>query len=238
MDVCAQLAEFLDDALVAALDVIDLVDLSHAVGGQTGHDHGGTGPQVAGAHRGTGQGPDALDHGDLAVDLDVGAHAAELVGIAIAVVPNALVEDAGPLGQAQDRRDLGLHVRGEAGVRHGLHVGAGELALPTDDEGVALLFDVHAHLHELGGDAVEMLGDDVVDADLTPGGGNGGHVGARLDLVGDDGVTSALELFHAPDLDDVRPRTHDVRAHGVEEVGQVHDVRLLGGVFDDGQAVG
>ena len=63
-------------------------------------------------------------------------------------------------------------------------------------------------------------------------------VGARLDLVGDDGVTSALELFYAPDLDDVRPRTHDVRAHGVEKVGQVHDVRLLGGVFDDGQAVG
>lgn len=83
-----------------------------------------------------------------------------------------------------------------------------------------------------------MLGDDVVDADLAPGGGNGGHVGARLDLVGDDGVTSALELFHAPDLDDVRPRAHDVRAHGVEEVGQVHDVRLLGSVFDDGQAVG
>ncbi len=33
---------------------------------------------------------------------------------------------------------------------------------------------------------------------------------------------------------DVRTGAHDVGTHGVEEVGQIHDVGLLGGVFDDG----
>ena len=32
------------------------------------------------------------------------------------------------------------------------------------------------------------------------------------------------------------PAPRDVRAHGVEEVGQIHDVGLLGGVFDGGDA--
>ena len=33
------------------------------------------------------------------------------------------------------------------------------------------------------------------------------------------------------------PGAHDVSPHGVEEVGQVHDMGFLGGVFDDGQAI-
>ncbi len=72
---------------------------------------------------------------------------------------------------------------------------------PADEHGVALLLHLHAHLHQLGGDAVQMLGNDVVDADLAAGGGHGGHIGARLDLVGDDGVGAAPEALHALDAD-------------------------------------
>ena len=61
---------------------------------------------------------------------------------------------------------------------------------------------------------------------------------ARLDLVGDDGVAAAPEAADPPDLDDVGARAHDVGPHGVEEVGHVHDVGLLGGVFNDGHALG
>src|SRR5699024_6926853 len=42
----------------------------------------------------------------------------------------------------------------------------------------------------------------------------------------------------AADLDDVRARALDVRAHGVQEVRQVDDMRLLGAVFHDGLALG
>ena len=83
-----------------------------------------------------------------------------------------------------------------------------------------------------------MLGDDVLDEHLAAGGGNGGHIGARLDLVGDDGVGAAGEAVHPPDLDDVGTGAHDVGAHGVEEVGQVHDVGLLGGVFNHRHTLG
>ena len=83
-----------------------------------------------------------------------------------------------------------------------------------------------------------MLGDDVLNEYITPGSGHGGHIGARLDLVGDDGIGAAPQLLDAADLDHIGAGSHDVGPHGVEEVGQVHDVGLLGGIFNDGHAVG
>ncbi len=41
-------------------------------------------------------------------------------------------------------------------------------------------------------------------------------------------------MVHPPDLDDIGAGAHDGGAHGVEEVGQINDVWLPGGVFDDG----
>ena len=47
-----------------------------------------------------------------------------------------------------------------------------------------------------------------------------------------------METVHTVDLDGVGAGSADVRAHGVEEVCQVHDVGLPGGVFNDGTALG
>ena len=71
-----------------------------------------------------------------------------------------------------------------------------------------------------------------------PAAGHGSHIGTGLDLVGDDAVGAAGELFHAADADGVGARALDIRAHGVQEVGKVHNMGLLGGVFNGGGAVG
>ena len=62
---------------------------------------------------------------------------------------------------------------------------------------------------------IEMLGDDVVHADLAPGGGDGGHAGAAASIwFGDDGSNIPPLSFSTPrTLMYVRPRAHDVCAH-------------------------
>src|SRR5699024_8902475 len=95
-----------------------------------------------------------------------------------------------------------------------------------------------AHLLQLGGNGLQVLGGHVLHGDVAAGGGSGHHVGASLDLVGDDGVGAAPQLLDAVDLDGVRAGAPDVGAHGVQEVGQVHDVGLSRGVLDDGEAPG
>ena len=47
-----------------------------------------------------------------------------------------------------------------------------------------------------------------------------------------------MELLHAFDFDDVRTGAADTGAHGVEKVGQVDHVGLLGCVFNDSSALG
>ena len=103
-----------------------------------------------------------------------------------------------PLGQAQHRGNLRLHIGGEAGVGHGLDIGAGEVA-GTGGPGwrphpPRISTPISTSLAVMQS---RCLGMTLLMQDLAAGGGHGGHIGARLDLVGDDGVEAAAELFHA-----------------------------------------
>ncbi len=166
------------------------------------------------------------------------AHTTELVHIAVTVVPHALGKDTGALRQAETGGHLGLHVGGEAGIGQGFDVGAGEFAGAPDQDSIVHLLHLGAHFRDLRGNALQVLGYDVFDEKFPAGGGDGGHVGARLDLVWDDGIAAAGEAGNATDLDDVGPCAHDGGTHGVQKVGQVHDVGFLGGVLNDGGALG
>ena len=53
LDLGAQLGELFDDALVAALDVVDVLDVGGAFGGQACDDEGSSGPEVLGVDGGT-----------------------------------------------------------------------------------------------------------------------------------------------------------------------------------------
>ena len=94
--------------------------------------------------------------------------------------------------------------------------------------------DPGTHFLKLGGDALHVLGNHVLHQDIAAHCGDGGHVGTGLDLVRDDGVGAAGEGVDTPDLHSIRTGAGDPGTHGVQEVGQIHDVGLFGGVFNDG----
>ena len=83
-----------------------------------------------------------------------------------------------------------------------------------------------------------MGGDDVIEHHVPPGGGSGDHKGTGFDLVGYDGVGAAVELPPPLDADHIGARSLDTGPHHVEEVGYIHHMGLLGGVGDDGLALG
>ena len=198
-DIRAHGAELAHQILVAALDILDAAELGGALGGQTGDDQRRAGPQVAGLDGRAHQMADTLDDGHLAVHLNVGAHALQLVHILEAVgTVDPLGDKAGALRQGQHGGDLGLHIRGEAGIGQRLDVGFLQRLAAAHQQRVVLLLHHDAHLHQLGADAVHVLGNDVLQQHLTAGGGHGGHIGAGLDLVGDDAVGAAGETAPRP----------------------------------------
>ena len=60
-----------------------------------------------------------------------------------------------------------------------------------------------------------MLGNDVLNQDLAPGRSHGRHIGARFNLVGDDGIGAAGEAVYPTNFDHVGAGAHDVGSHGV-----------------------
>ena len=215
VDLRAEVAELADDILIAALDIVDVRDLARALSGQRGDDHGGARAEIVGLHARSGQVVDAFDDGAAAFDADLRAHARQFADVAVTVVPHALGDHARPLGKAEGNGDLWLHIGRKAGIGQRLDVGAAKLARAAHEQRVVLLLDLHTHLLELGGDAVHVLGDDAAHEDLSAAGGDSRHVGARLDLIGDNGIRAAVELVHAENADGVGAGALDVRAHGV-----------------------
>ncbi len=59
-----------------------------------------------------------------------------------------------------------------------------------------------------------------------------------LDAVGDDGVVGAVQPGHAVDADGRGPGALDSRAHGVQQGGQIADLRLARRVGDHRLPVG
>ncbi len=98
--------------------------------------------------------------------------------------------------------------------------------------------DVGARGPELVDDARHVLGDDAADEEIAGRQGPGDEERPRLDPVGDDGVGRPAELLDAADAGRVLVGPVDLRAHLVEEGGQVGDLRLPGAVAEDGLALG
>ena len=208
------------------------------LGRQTGDDQRRTGTEVGGADGGTVELGLAGDDGGLAADDDIGAHLLQLGAVAEeAGLIHAFGETADTVGQRHAHAQLRLHIGGEAGVGTGLDGGVAQLAVGLDADGIVVLGDLHRHFTQLGGDALHVLGDNIAHKHIAACGCHSCHVGAGLDLVGDDGIAAALQLLYATDLHRVGTGAGDVGAHGVEEVGKVDDVGLLCRVFNVGSAL-
>ena len=187
-----------------------------------------------GAHRRAVELLHALNRRRLAGDVDIGPHALQLRAVAEEPgLVHALRQPADPLRQGHAHADLGLHIRGEAGIGLGLHRSPAELAAAHHPHRVVVGDDLRSHFLELGGNALQMLGDHVGHQDVAPHRRGCRQVGPGLDLVGDDGVGAAVQGVDAPDLHRVGAGAGNPGAHGIEEVGKVHDVGLLGGVLYD-----
>lgn len=121
---------------------------------------------------------------------------------------------------------------------HGLDIHRQDRAGTAHPDGVVELLHLSARLAELVGDGFQMLGDHILDQHIAAGGSSCYHIGTGFDLIGNDGIVGAVHHIHAVDLDDIGAGAADIRAHGVEEVCQIHNMRLLGNIFHDGNTLG
>ena len=81
-----------------------------------------------------------------------------------------------------------------------------------------------------------MLGDYILYSHIPLGYGGGKHKRPRLDLIRDNGILRSVEPGNSFDADHIRSRSLNIRTHAVQKIGQIHHMRLLGGILNDGHA--
>ena len=215
-----------------------LVDFRHALGHQSGNHQRSAGAQVGGGDGCAMQIGHAVNDGGAIHDAHLRAHAGDFAQVAQTVLVDGFLHGGFTLGGGQQGRHGLLQVRGEARVHLGLDVDRPVHAVGDHADGVILLDDAHAHFQKLGGQRLHVGGDAAANGHVAMGGGSGDHQRASLDLIGNDRIGRAVEMLLTADADHIRAGALDLRAHGVEEVGQINDMGLLGSVVDGGVALG
>ena len=155
--------------------------------------------------------------------------------MAVAVGKDVLHEHGGPPGAEHGRHEKGLGVGGKTGVGGGADGSDGPQPLPAAEAGPPLAaLHLAPRLVEGGGDGGQVAAVHVLQLHLPPGGGHSGQVSGRGDPVGHDGMYRIVGL--PPPLHAHRggPRPPDGAADGPQIGLEVLDLRLPGGVDDDG----
>src|SRR5687767_172661 len=86
--------------------------------------------------------------------------------------------------------------------------------------------DHYSHFAELRDYSTQMIRAAVFDFELTISDCGGNDKGSGFDSIGNDRVFSAAKCGHAFDLDRVCSSTVHTRAHLVEQLGEVDDLRF------------
>ena len=141
-------------------------------------------------------------------------------------------------GNAHHGHDLGLHVRREPGIRQGLDGNGLEFLRSHHMDTADVFFHNGPCFPELGNERLHVFAEHIVHQDIPLGHGSRHHIGAGFDPVRDHRVFPAFHAFHSVDADGSGTGASYLASHHVDVVGQVHDFRFLGRIFNDGGAFG
>jgi hypothetical protein len=240
-DARSQASKLTCHVLIPPVEVLDTHQLGGAPSAEAGDHHRRPGADIGDGDDVAAEGARAihLDPAPVREDVDLRAQRLEFTHVLEAVVKEKLLDHGAAAGLGHEGGVLGLEIGGEAGVRPGDQVHRSELAFPANLNGCALLLDLGTRLAQLVYQRVELV-QGAAAGQLSPAASRRycDQVGARLEVVGDDGVGIAVEHGDAVDLDPVCAGAPDLCPHAHQRHRQVGHVRLTGGVRDRGVAVG
>ena len=153
--------------LVAAVDVVHIVDLGLAVGAERRDHEGHPGPDVERPDRRGGQLRHAADHRVVALGTDVGAHPPQFPDVQEPAFEHVLGHDARAVGDGEHREQDRLEIGGDARVRQRDQVHRLLTRVLAHAETVAVRLDRRPGVGELRQQELEMLGPSVVDRDVA-----------------------------------------------------------------------
>ena len=139
-----------------------------------------------------------------------------------------------PFGLRCQRHELRLHVRGEAGIFLGDHVGGDEFSRAANLQRARPVSRISTPVsRSLAMIEVEVLRRATGEFEIAVGDGSGHEERAGFDAVRNDGVRRAVQLFFPAHANRGSSRAFDVRSHFDQQVREVRNFRFARRVVDD-----
>ena len=102
---------------------------------------------------------------------------------------------------------------------------------------IVKLFHGNAHLLQLGGNRLQMLGNHIFHQDIPAGGSGSHHIGSCLNLIRNNGIRRAAQIGAAVNFNHIGACAANICSHGIEEVGQINNMGLLCRVLNHRRAL-
>ena len=156
----------------------------------------------------------------------------------IALRKNILRDGADSFCSGEKRAHLRLHVGRKTGIRFRRDLERLHLSIGRNRDRTISCFDSVSALGQRVSDSADVFRHDTFDRHTFPADRASDEERAGLDSIGNDVVFGAMQLGHAFDDQTSRASALDLRAHLVEEIGEIDDFRFGGGAFDHRGAFG
>src|SRR5579883_254955 len=227
------------DVLVPAVHVIDAVKYGFAVSHHRCKHQRSRSPEVGAHDRCSRERRFAPNSSRAPIHLDVRAHADQLLHMHEPVLKDILCHDRSPLSLRRQRHVLRLHVGRETRIFLSRNIGSLQIAFTAYAN---FIFPENFHTRssrfQLADHRTQVRRIAVGHAQITAGYRPGHQKSTRLNAIGVDAMTRAMQLLNALYANLRRPRALDLRSHRRQQRSQVRDLRLTGAVLHDGLTFG
>ena len=178
------------------------------------------------------------DHG-VTFDLSVCAHTDQFRYMHKTVFKNRFSDHTRPFRHQVQQSKLGLHIGRECRMRRGTYVnGFRTFTVHIQADPVFAGFNIGTGFAQFCQYRVQRIRLGVAADDLTAGDGCSDQEGPGFDTVRQDAIYTTTQTCNAFNGNTIGALTGDLRAQRIQEVRGIHDLRLAGGVLDDGGAFG
>ena len=226
------------DVLVAPLNMVDTADPALPLGAEGRHHQGCSAPEVRGLHLCALELVHAAHHGHPALHPDIRPHADQLIHMAVAVLKDVLHKHRGPPALQQSCHQDRLGVGGKSRIGRGAHRPDGvQLPAAAQEHCVSRAMYLTARLMERAGDRGQVAVVHLPQLHLASRRRHRREVGCGHNAVGHDSVLAVVGGAAPLDRDCGTAGPPHFVSHAVQEGLEILDLRLPGGVHQDGGAL-
>ena len=193
--------------------------------------------QIGRHHLRTGQFFNAVANDRVAFNLSMRTHTDQFRYVHETVFEDSFRDEARAFGHQVQQRELCLHIRRECRMWRSTHVnGFRTLPVHIEADPVFTDFDIRTRIAQFRQHRIQGIWLGVTADNLTARNGRGHQESTGFDTIWQYAIHTTTQTFNAFDGDTVCALPADLRPQRDQEVRGIHDLRLTGGVFDDGSA--